>query len=172
MADYRLDTDKTWHQTYTALGSCFNRWPGVTSWRVDHNTTPNRLNAAGAVRSENAVTVRFTKGDREVVLSLDTQDSPRSNLRALFLCIDAMRLMDYRGVGEVAATAYRQLAGPQGPVVRDPFLVLGLRPDASLEDIEDMYRVKARRTHPDRGGDAEAFKELIAAYEEAKRRRA
>lgn len=168
--EYRLDTDKTWHQTLTEIQSCFSKW-GITDYKIDHNTTPNRLNARGAVQSENAVTVSFTKGDRKVELPLNTQDSPRSNLRALFLCLEGMRMLDVRGVGDVAATAYRQLAGPQEPIVRDPYEVLQCRPDASLEVIEASYRALSKLRHPDVAkDDGKAMAELNAARVEAKRR--
>lgn len=161
---YRLNSDKTWHQTEQELGQCFRAWR-VARWTVEPNTTPGRVNARGHTRAENAVTVRYWKGDREIVLSLDTQDTPAKNLRALYLCIDSMRLMDVRGVGEVARAAYMQLAGPKAE--RDPFEVLGLRPGASKDEIDAMYRVKAKSAHPDTGGSDEAMAELNAAREKA-----
>lgn len=50
--------------------------------------------------------------------------------------------------------------------------VLGLRPDASVEDIKRAYRARAKETHPDQGGDAETFRALHRAYERALVRRA
>lgn len=35
----------------------------------------------------------------------------------------------------------------------------------TLVDIKTAYRVKAKLLHPDKGGDAKKFKELVAAYE-------
>lgn len=42
---------------------------------------------------------------------------------------------------------------------------LGISKDASLEDIKKAYKKAALKHHPDRGGDAEKFKELSQAYE-------
>jgi DnaJ-class molecular chaperone len=42
---------------------------------------------------------------------------------------------------------------------------LGLQKDASTEDIKKAYRKLALKYHPDRGGDAEKFKEIGQAYE-------
>lgn len=52
--------------------------------------------------------------------------------------------------------------------MKDPYTVLGLRRDASAEDIKTSYRRLARELHPDRRpGDArseEKFKHVSAAY--------
>lgn len=45
--------------------------------------------------------------------------------------------------------------------------VLGLLPPYSVEDVKKAYRERARRLHPDAGGDPEEFKALHAAYEQA-----
>ena len=42
---------------------------------------------------------------------------------------------------------------------------LGTPKDASLEDIKKAYKKSALKHHPDRGGDAEKFKEISQAYE-------
>jgi hypothetical protein len=43
--------------------------------------------------------------------------------------------------------------------------VLGLAPGASLDDVKRAFRKKALETHPDQGGDAEAFRGAQGAYE-------
>ena len=47
----------------------------------------------------------------------------------------------------------------------DPSDVLGVARDASMQDIRDAYRVKAKRYHPDSGGEDWAFRILVQAYE-------
>jgi hypothetical protein len=47
---------------------------------------------------------------------------------------------------------------------------LGLRPGASIEDVKTAFRQRALVTHPDQGGDADAFRELHGAYERLVRR--
>lgn len=49
----------------------------------------------------------------------------------------------------------------------DPFEVLGLPPTASPEQIRAAFRAKSRRVHPDVGGDARAFQQLVEAAEQA-----
>jgi len=56
---------------------------------------------------------------------------------------------------------------------RDLYEVLGVSRTASQEEIKKAYRAKAHKLHPDKGGDAEKFKEVNEAYQvlgDAKRR--
>ena len=46
------------------------------------------------------------------------------------------------------------------------FETLGLQPGASDEEIKKAYRKLAMKHHPDKGGDAEKFKEISSAYQE------
>lgn len=47
----------------------------------------------------------------------------------------------------------------------DPSAVLGVPADAPLQEIRDAYRAKAKRYHPDAGGEDWAFRILAQAYE-------
>lgn len=49
-----------------------------------------------------------------------------------------------------------------------PYEVLGIAPSSNLPEIHSAYRQRAKALHPDRGGDAEAFKRLALAYEALK----
>ena len=46
----------------------------------------------------------------------------------------------------------------------DAYSVLGLSNAASFSDVKRVYHRLALRTHPDKGGDAEAFKAIGAAF--------
>lgn len=48
--------------------------------------------------------------------------------------------------------------------MRDLYEVLGVRRGATTREIQKAYRRKAKASHPDSGGSAEAFSELAAAY--------
>jgi hypothetical protein len=51
----------------------------------------------------------------------------------------------------------------------DPRTVLGVGPDASLDEIRDAYRAKSKKYHPDAGGDEWAFRMVTRAYEVLRR---
>jgi curved DNA-binding protein CbpA len=46
----------------------------------------------------------------------------------------------------------------------NPYDVLGVGPDADDDEIRKAYRAKAKKAHPDGGGDADKFGELTVAY--------
>jgi DnaJ-class molecular chaperone len=47
----------------------------------------------------------------------------------------------------------------------DHYFVLGLQNSATTKDIEKAYKNLAKKYHPDKGGDEDKFKEIVAAYE-------
>src|SRR3954464_12136859 len=57
---------------------------------------------------------------------------------------------------------------------RDPYVVLGVSPGASSEELHDAYRRLVKLHHPDRNGGSEAsarrFAEIQEAYEEVRGR--
>jgi hypothetical protein len=51
--------------------------------------------------------------------------------------------------------------------VQDPFAVLGLPPDASLDDVRAARRRLAKDLHPDHGGDQARMQEVNRAFDQA-----
>ncbi|HWQ99731.1 MAG TPA: DnaJ domain-containing protein, partial [Candidatus Methylomirabilis sp.] len=50
-------------------------------------------------------------------------------------------------------------------MARDYYEVLGVPKNASQDDVKKAFRKKAHELHPDKGGDAEAFKRVNEAYQ-------
>lgn len=53
----------------------------------------------------------------------------------------------------------------ESPAERTPYEVFGVAASASEEELRRAYRRRARETHPDTGGSAEAFLEVQVAWE-------
>lgn len=49
----------------------------------------------------------------------------------------------------------------------NPFATLGLPPTASPDEVKAAYRAAARKSHPDVGGDEQAFREVTKAAQRA-----
>lgn len=168
LARYKPPSAGTWLQEKKNLADVFRLWD-VADWSASANV-PDQLANRSYDSYESDVTVTFVKNGRTVVLTMTTWSYPPTNLKALALCVNDMRMIDRRGVSNTMASAFAQLAGPQVPVKRDPYEVLRVRPDAPIEVIEASYRALAKSAHPDAGGSEAAMAELNAALEDAKGR--
>jgi len=100
-------------------------------------------------------------------LACDRWDRVADNIAALAAHIDALRRIERYGVGtlEQAFAGYKQL--PAGPA--DWWIILGLRPSATLDQVEDKFRELARKAHPDAGGTHDTMARLTAAREAARK---
>lgn len=83
-------------------------------------------------------------------------------------------------VGEKPWTGADRSTFDEGPVpprraprapVGSVWELLGVEPKASVEEIRRAFRRRALAAHPDQGGDADRFRALRRAYDEALRRR-
>lgn len=157
---YNLSTRKTWSETKGDLAEQFRRW-NVTRWS---------LNDYKEARYTGTVTLSYELRGNVVSLTMGRQDSAEDNIRVLYLAVEAMRLNEARGIGDIMQAAYLQLAAPVK--VRDPYEVLGIRPDTPLAVAEAAYKALAKTVHPDAGGSVEAMKELNDAIERVKSERA
>lgn len=154
MTDYSLNTKKNFLETRRDIAEQMRLW-GISDFLVE--------------QKGNAAKVTYMKNGKTVDLFMDKQETAKDNLRVLYLAIQALRLNELRGIGEIMASAYLQLEGPVG--VRDPYEVLGIRPDASIGIAEIVYKQLAKEFHPDGiHPDATKFKEVQAAIEEIRSR--
>ena len=165
---YRITTDKSWDETLRDLADTFAKW-GVrpTSYRVVA-IRPRLRPFRDYPLDERRVTVEFLhpKGSQQITVTKDDQSRPEDNLRAIYLALEDLRMIERRGLADIVREALVQIEAPKGESrpKRSPWQVLELNPGTSLEVVEAVYRAKAKLLHPDRGGDAEAMRELNEAY--------
>lgn len=155
MAKYSV----TFDQALRDLRECFSKWD-IDDWDIERGY-------GGARKGTPKVTVWWVeKTGKRIELSCEAEASQRENLRALGLCIDDLRMQEVRGVASLMASAYAQIAAPAA--VRDPFEILGVRPDANPAVIAASFKALAKTAHPDKGGSVEAFNELQGAFDALK----
>lgn len=166
---YSLTTDKSWSQTMGDIRECFRIWAkdagARIDWDVEANVSTSQRSRITLSPEERAVHLAFMhpRTGREVSIRIDSQQRPVDNLRVCYLIAEDIRKNEKRGLGDMMAQAYLQIAAPERE--RDPYEVLGVRRDSPREVIEGAYRALAKKHHPDAGGDAETFKEIRNAWE-------
>lgn len=152
-------TDKTAAETRSDFRDMFRKW--------DISPDHYEIMPPEDRSTQSPATVVFWKNGNKQVLTCKRFSEYRVNLRALYRALDSTRLADQRGIlPELAAAA--AFLPPGRPQRRPAHEVLGIYPDATIEEAKAMYTVKAHKLHPDKGGDAAAMAELNEAFEEFK----
>jgi hypothetical protein len=121
--------------------------------------------------ADSGVAVWFTWDGLQVCIAVDRYRKLAENLQAIFHVIEARRVeLRHGGLAITRATFQGFLALP-APASKHWTAVLDLAHTATLEDIRQRYRAKAKELHPDAGGNPDDFSELNTAYELAQRER-
>ncbi len=74
--------------------------------------------------------------------------------------------------GRSSAADEPEAPSGKGPPLPSVWAVLRVSPQASLEELKQAFRTRAKELHPDHGGSDADFIRLQRAYEEAQRRAA
>lgn len=175
---YKLTTEKTWDDTMFELSESFSKWGiGSKAWRVTAVRPRSTGRYAMYSASERRVIVEFIHPVGKNMIRVEKSDlsRPQDNLRAIFLSIEAIRMIEKRGTADLVRDALLQIEAPAGerPVVkRDPYEVLEVTRSTSMEVIDAAYKAKARVLHPDAGGTKEEMQELNEAMTAIRNERA
>jgi hypothetical protein len=154
MIPYKMTTNKTWLQTRSEIALEMKRWE-IADWLVE--------------KYNNGAKLSYVRNGKTIDLYMDKQARPQDNLRVLFYTVQALRMNEVRGISEVMASAYLQIAAPV--IDRDPYEVLGLPRGTALAVCEAQFKELAKQFHPDRpGGSAEKMTALTKAIEEIRER--
>lgn len=153
---YTIRTDASWSKTMRELSESFSKW-SVTDWDTNYPRGA-RLEGMNQSETDRTVTLRYVLKGKTVNLSMSRQSRAVDNLRMLFLAVEAMRMNEKRGIGELIAQTYLQLAGPIQE--KSPWEVLGIYPGSPLSVAEAAYKERAMIAHPDRGGSELEMKQL------------
>lgn len=145
---------------------------GVRDWNVviSTNITLRRDGMPYSNQKEPTDTgaaVYFKVDDTPTVLACDKWNTVGDNLWAIAKHIEALRGQDRWGVGSLKQAFAGYTALPQK--TEDSWNeVLGVEPNATMDEVKTAYRSKANIHHPDKGGTTEDFSRIQRAYENAR----
>lgn len=108
------------------------------------------------------------------VLACDTYLTPEANLHAIALTLEGLRAFERYGTytREQAIEGARLALPPPATAGGTPWWrVLGVDRSWPLPAIKLAYQAKARETHPDTGGEPDAFAAVNAAWQQARAER-
>jgi len=114
--------------------------------------------------------VYFTLRQKRIALACDKWRRVEDNLWAIAKHIEALRGQERWGVGSVeqAFAGYTALPAPGESTGATWYAVLGVAHDAPFEVARAAYLRKAKRCHPDNGGNHEAQVRLNLAWDQAR----
>lgn len=165
---YRNPSRKPWGEVVDNLKAIFESWGvGPEDYHIDHNPEMERRELSRDWwRGEPWARVRYrppTAPQSMVEMQLGTQSTAAKNLSSIAITLEAIRMQERRGFGGIAAAHYLALSAPV--TARDPYEVLGVRPDAPPEVAAAAFRELAKTAHPDHGGTEEQMTELNEAID-------
>lgn len=139
------------------------------------SNVPRRLD--GGIRSERPVDgdtgacLYFHLKGKPFALACDTYQTVEMNIAAIAAHLEATRAIERHGVATAAESlqAFSALPPPADSKPARPWWeVFGVvRDQVDADDIKALFRVKARKAHPDNGGSTDAMMELNLALEAA-----
>lgn len=156
-----IDTDKTVPSTLADFRRLFADWE-IEDWEP----VPSK--------DGRSYSVRYLKAGQWIEINSQLQPTKSMNLRVCYQVIKYLKLWENRGVTGIAkGVTFVGGLVPVKDVAKEDYeqscATLGVEPDASWEEIERVYRVKAMFAHPDKGGDPERFKRIQKAYDYLKK---
>jgi len=139
-----------------------------------HAEIRSYLTAIGEQFNENhsvgGVTIPFYLPERDVAITFDAHDYFRLDGEGVYTVL-CEHEMPGRGLGrrlpfDVAEPDWGPDPGrpPRTDAVDAAFAELGLPANAAADEVKEAYRERVKETHPDRGGDEDAFIRVQEAY--------
>lgn len=161
---YFNGSNMTWAQNVKRLAEAMSKWGvGFSDYQVTCSL-PNPVVQANTQFGWAKVEYRHPKTKQVVTMMLDTQVTASKNLNSIVATIEELRMHEVRGLAHLVA-AHHYAALPAPTTERDPYEVMGLRPDADMAVVEAVFKSLAKSRHPDAGGSEAAMVELNKAIE-------
>lgn len=176
---YSVTTKKTWARILDDIEESFDKWRGVTAWKVDAILAPRSSTKQNQSQQERTVVLHWSRRGRDYAITMHRQWRAVDNLLVCWLIIEALRLNEARGLTEQIASVYRQefpaLPAPgavTAPSSTGPYALLHVRNNAPIEVCEAAYRALSKLFHPDITGSTAVQQSLNEAIEFIRKERA
>lgn len=120
--------------------------------------------------ADSGAAVYFEYKKKPMCFACDKYVLVRDNLRAIEKTIDAIRGIERWGSSDMMERAFRGFTAlpEQGQQSWREILEI-TQPKPSVDDIETAFRKLVHLHHPDKGGDAEKFHQIVLARENARK---
>lgn len=115
---------------------------------------------------DKGVAIYFSYKGKQMCFACDRWDIIHDNIYAIGKTIEALRGVERWGTGEMVAQAFTGFTALPSP--NDPYCILGIKPGASVDEIDSAYKQRAKAAHPDSGGSVEAMQALNEARKKLK----
>lgn len=135
---------------------------------ISSNVKPHIMDSQGSNVSDPGVAVYWRKSPKEPqrVLAVDRYFNVADNLAALAATLDAMRAIERHGGAVVMDRAFEGFTAlPPPSSEKQWWEVLGVRRDASAEQIKEAWRKGVALVHPDKPGGSH---DAVAAINRAR----
>lgn len=109
------------------------------------------------------------KAGNDRVMALDQYQKIGCNLRAIAKSLEALRGIERWGGGQILDRAFSGFVALPSPEMAggvDPYELLGITPEDSIEVRREAYRRARAKAHPDRGGSPEMYNQVRRAAEQ------
>lgn len=115
------------------------------------------------------VAVYFELRGRPMALARDAYMTVADNAWGVLMALTYLRGLERHGGAEMMQRSFEGFAQLPSPDTVHCFQTLGIRVDATADEIEFAFRRLAKKAHPDSGGSHEAMATLSAARTQALR---
>lgn len=138
--------------------------------RIEHLSISSNVTLGADKPADPGVAVWFMWDGLQVCIPVDRYERVEHNLQAIHHILEARRVEVRHGGIEIVRASFAGFAALPAPRSdRHWSEVLGIPGTASLAAVKDRFRELAKTAHPDGGGSAEAFNEIRAAFDQAKK---
>lgn len=126
------------------------------------------LPRSGKEVGDPGVAVYWDIGKSSRCMAIDMYDRVADNLAAIAATLSAMRAIERHGGATILDRAFLGFAALPEKATQAWRETLGIGGDPTIEAVEERFRALVKVHHPDVGGDAEKFQQIMKARDAAR----